>query len=144
MSFQYANRTNERGQMAVEIAVVTPIILAILIVIVDMLVYANECARFDHLAPQRVLACAVSGPSDENGLDDRCAAIKRALKKDFAKNGSTVSVECSDAGAAFASMTTFRCTFHFMPWPFSLSGAGPNIDHACTLVVDPYIPGELL
>lgn len=130
--------------MAVEIAVVAPIVLAILIVIVDMLVYANECARFDHLAPQRVLACAVSGSSDESGLDDRRAAIESALEADFNKNGSWVSIECSDAGAAFASMTTFRCTFHFMPWPFSLSSAGPSIDHACALVVDPYVPGELL
>lgn len=144
MSFQCANRKNEQGQMAVEIAIVAPIILAILIVVVDMLVYANECARFDHLAPQCVLAHAVSGPSDESDIDDRCTVIKNALEEDFAKNGSRVSVQCFDVGASFASMTEFKCILHFTPWPFNLSSAPPSIDYACSLVVDPYVPGELL
>lgn len=135
---------SEKGQMAVELAIVTPVILLMLVIIVDMLVYANECARFDHMAPQQILACAVSSPSNECDLDSRSAAIESALKPEFEKNGSWVNVECSDTGALLASIVVYRCVLHFVPWPFSLSDAPPSIAHEYVLAVDPYTPGELL
>ena len=118
----------EGGQMAVELAIVAPIILVVLVIVIDMLVFAGECARFDHVAPQRVLA----------------HAIQAALEEDFAKNGSSVEVSCEDAGAALASMATYRCTFRFAPWPLSIAGAPALLEHECSIAVDPYTPGELL
>lgn len=59
----------ENGQMAVELAIVAPIILVVLVIVIDMLVFAGECARFDHVAPQRVLAQAASASMD--GYDAR-------------------------------------------------------------------------
>lgn len=134
----------ESGQMAVELAVIMPVILIVLVIAVDMLVYAGECARFDHIAPQRILALAVSAPMDGYADDTRVTAVQSALEGDFAKNGSSVEVSCEDAGAAFASMQVYRCTFRFAPWPLSIAGAPATLEHGCSIAVDPYTPGELL
>ena len=40
---------SEGGQMAVELAIVAPVILVVLVIVIDMLVFAGECARFDHI-----------------------------------------------------------------------------------------------
>lgn len=132
---------SEKGQMAVELAAVTPVILMILVIIVDMLIYASECARFDHLAPQSVLSHAVAVASS---TEDRREAIESSLEAEFAKNGSWVSVEATDADVVLATMTNYRCVYHFVPWPLGLTGSPPTIEHACALTVDPYTPGELL
>lgn len=134
----------ERGQMAVELAIVMPIILIVLVIAIDMLVFADECARFDHIAPQRVLAHATSAPMDGYDPDTRTAAICAALEDDFAKEGSSVEVSREDAGVVLASMSVYRCTFRFAPWPLSIAGAPALLEHECSVAVDPYTPGELL
>lgn len=130
---------SEGGQMAVELAIVAPVILVVLVIVIDMLVFAGECARFDHIAPQRVLAQAASASMDGYAGDARVTAIQAALEEDFAKNGSSVEVSCADA-----SMATYRCTFRFAPWPLSIAGAPALLEHECSIAVDPYTPGELL
>lgn len=135
---------HEGGQMAVELAVVTPVILIVLVIAVDMLVFAGECARFDHIAPQRVIAQAASAPMDGYGGDARVGAIQSALETDFAKNGSSIEVSCEDAGMVLASMAVYHCTFRFAPWPLSIAGAPAMLEHSCSVAVDPYTPGELL
>ncbi len=137
-------RGREHGQMAVELAVVMPVILIMLVIAVDMLVFAGECARFDHIAPQRVLAQAASAPIDGYELGARTAAIRAALESDFAKEGSSIEVSYEDAGVALASMSVYRCTFRFAPWPLSIAGAPALLEHECNIAVDPYTPGELL
>ncbi len=138
------NLSHENGQMAVELAVVMPIILIVLVIAIDMLVFAGECARFDHLAPQRIMACATSPAMDECAPEIRTSKIQEALEADFAKNGSSVEVSSEDAGQTLASMTIYRCTFRFSPWPLSIAGAPAMLEHECQLAVDPYPPGELL
>lgn len=133
----------EDGQMAVELAIVAPVILVVLVIVIDMLVFAGECARFDHVAPQRVLAQATSASMD-GYAGVRVDAIQAALEEDFAKNGSSVEVSCADAGAALASMTVYRCALRFAPWPLSIAGAPALLEHECSIAVDPYTPGELL
>ena len=130
-------RGREHGQMAVELAVVMPVILIVL-------VFAGECARFDHIASQRVLAQAASAPMDGYELGARTAAIRAALESDFAKEGSSIEVSYEDAGVALASMSVYRCTFRFAPWPLSIAGAPALLEHECNIAVDPYTPGELL
>ena len=137
-------RGREHGQMAVELAVVMPVILIVLVIAVDMLVFAGECARFDHIAPQRVLAQAASAPMDGYELGARTAAIRAALESDFTKEGSSIEVSYEDAGVALASMSVYRCTFRFAPWPLSIAGAPELLEHECNIAVDPYTPGELL
>ena len=137
-------RGREHGQMAVELAVVMPVILIVLVIAVDMLVFAGECARFDHIAPQRVLAQAASAPMNGYELGARTAAIRAALESDFAKESSSIEVSYEDAGVALASMSVYRCTFRFAPWPLSIAGAPALLEHECNIAVDPYTPGELL
>lgn len=138
------SRSSEHGQMAVELAVIMPVILIVLVIAIDMLVFASECARFDHIAPQRVLAQAASAPMDGYELGARTAAIRAALESDFAKEGSSIEVSYEDAGVALASMSVYRCTFRFAPWPLSIAGAPALLEHECNIAVDPYTPGELL
>lgn len=135
---------DERGQMAVELAVITPVILIVLVIAVDMLVFAGECARFDHIAPQRVIACAASAPMDGYAQDARTGALQEALDADFSRRGSTVTISCEDAGMPLSSMTVYQCTLHFAPWPLSIAGAPAVLEHACSIAIDPYTPGELL
>ncbi len=136
--------SKESGQTAVEFAVVTPVILIIMVIIIDGMVFMSECARFDQLAPQHIIAYAVSPSRDGYAQDSRTTAIQGALNKDFEKQGSSVTVTAEDAGAVLASMTVYRCTFKFTPWPLSAAGAPAALEHTCTLAVDPYTPGELL
>ena len=141
---QCKQHVSEKGQMAVELAVVVPVILLIMVITVDALVFTSECARFDHLACQRILACATSPGKTGYALDSRAAAVQSALEADFAKNGSSVEVSVEDAGVPLASMNVFQCTFRFSPWPLSTAGAPLTLDHSCCLAIDPYTPGELL
>lgn len=136
--------SDESGQMAVELAVVMPVFLIVMVIIIDALVFTSECARFDQIAPQQVIACAASPPKSAYDMEARVAAIQAALERDFSKKGSSVSVSYQDAGMPLASMLTFSCTFRFAPWPLSIEGAPATLEHTCSLSIDPYTPGELL
>ena len=139
-----AEPCHESGQMAVELAVIMPVILVVLVIAIDMLVFASECARFDHLVPQRVLEHAVSPPINCYESDSRAEHIQYALEDDFDRNGASVETSYEDAGVALASMSVYHCTLRFTPWPLSIAGAPPLLEHTCSIAVDPYTPGELL
>lgn len=130
--------------MAVEVAIVAPIVLVVMVIVVDMLVFAGECARFDHVASQAILASTTVGGDFEQDSGDRTSAILPALEDEFARNGSFVTVDCSDANQAMASMVIYSCEFRFAPWPLSIPGAPPLLTHTYKLAVDPYVPGALL
>lgn len=138
-----AGLPSERGQMAVEVAVVTPVILLVLVIAIDMLVFTGECARFDHVVPQLVLANTTAAGSEEFS-GDATASIQSALDVEFAHNGSYVTISCADAGQVLASMVVYTCEFHFAPWPLSISGAPALLNHSCSIAVDSYVPGALL
>lgn len=143
-------RRGESGQMAVELAVMLPVVLAILVVAIDCLVYVGECARFDHLAPQRVLELAVSPGRDAPDEAARVEAVRSALAAEFDGHGETVEVSCSDAGAVLSGARDYELRLSMPPWP--LEGRGLSVfgvrvptrlSHTCHLVVDPYQPGAL-
>lgn len=136
--------SDERGQMAVELAVVIPIIMIVMVIVIDMMVFASECARFDQLAPQKVIALASSPGRDGYDASSRASAVQNALAADFGKRGSSVSVSTEDASMPLASMTIYHCTFKFAPWPLSVADAPATIEHTCSFAIDPYTPGELL
>lgn len=144
MISQHTNKRGEDGQMVVELAVILPVLLIVLVIALDSLVFASECARFDQLAPQHVIALASSPAKDGYALDARGAAVEAALTADFSRKGSSVSVSCEDAGMPFSSMSVIRCTFRFSPWPLSAAGAPAALEHVCCIAIDPYTPGELL
>ena len=140
----------ESGQMAVELAVVLPVVLAVMVIALDCLVFMGECARFDHLAAQQVLAKAVSPASGAYDVGARSSAVKSELAAMFSDHGMQVDVSYADAGVSLSDMCAFTCTLRMPPWPFSSHGStvlGISIPtaltHSYTLVVDPYTPGAL-
>lgn len=137
-------KNSEYGQMAVEIAVIMPVILLVLVIVIDMLVFTGECARFDHIASQHILATTTVAGESESSADDQASVIQSALEDEFAHNGSSVLVSCEDAGQLLSSMVVYTCEFRFAPWPLSLSKAPAFLTHSCSLAVDPYTPGALL
>lgn len=62
----------ERAQATVEIAVVTPVLLVLALIVYNVMIYASAVARFDRVVPDIVLAHAVapSGEGDESSC--RC------------------------------------------------------------------------
>ncbi len=130
--------------MVVELAVILPVLLIALVIAIDSLVFASECARFDQLAPQHVIALATSPSKDGYASDARTAAVQTALETDFSRKGSSVIVTCEDARVPLSSMSVYQCVFRFSPWPLSVAGAPASLEHVCAIAVDPYTPGELL
>lgn len=50
----------ERAQATVEIAVVTPVLLVLALIVYNVMIYASAVARFDRVVPDIVLAHAVA------------------------------------------------------------------------------------
>lgn len=147
-----AGRFDEAGQMAVELAVALPVLLVAMVIVVDVLVFMGECAKFDHLAAQAVLAQGASPAKGEYALDDRAQSIQEVLGGEFGGKGMAVRVSSqSNAGFGIWQTCTFTCTFEMAPWPFkqgSLDVFGAHVPvaltHDYTLTVEPYTPGKVL
>lgn len=138
-------RRGESGQMAVELAVVLPVILFVLIVAVDCMVFVGECARFDHLASQTALALAASPGKDGYGAEERVEAVRARVAEAFEGQGAQVTVKSRDAGILLSGAVVYEFELAMAPWPFDGAGAGAPamLRHRHCLAFDPYTPGEL-
>ena len=69
----------ERAQATVEMAVVTPVLLALALIVYNVMVFAGAVARFDRVVPDIVLAHAVApeGEGDKSSADARCVSSPR-------------------------------------------------------------------
>ncbi len=138
----------ERGQMSVEMAVSLPVLIICMVIAIDVLVYMGECARFDHLAPQEVLACATS-PSHGAASQANAQGVQDALAGEFSRCNACVEVDAQEGGLLDGSVV-YTCTLSLAPWPLgsaggSVLGAGIplSLRHSCSFAVDPYVPGQL-
>lgn len=145
-----SGKEKEAGQMAVELAVVLPVVIAVLVIVVDCMVFMGTCARFDHIASQKVLAVATSPARELFEQEARVREVQTTLEEQFSSDTCSVEVACEDAQVPLSSMARYRCTLNMVPWPFSLGGAGvfgvqapARLEHECVLAIDPYTPGEL-
>ena len=61
----------ERAQATVEMAVVTPVLLVLALIVYNVMIFASAVARFDRVVPDIVLAHAVAseGEGDESPVD---------------------------------------------------------------------------
>ena len=142
----------ESGQMAVELAVVLPVLLVVMVIAIDALVFMGECARFDHLAAQAIRAEGASPGTGDYAISKRAKNIKSDLTESFVDSGARVSVAHEEhSGVAIWGTCTFTCTLKMAPWPFSHKGIevfGAHIPttltHQYSLVVEPYTPGKVL
>ena len=144
--------SGKRGQMAVELAVVMPVVLAVLVIAVDCMVFVNECARFDHLAAQAVLAQGCSSGEGKYEDSARAADVETQLKEGFSSHGSHVEVAVESAGGLpIWQKKIFACSLHMAPWPLASGGTTlfgikvPSLfSHTLRIAVDPYTPGKLI
>ena len=71
--------SDESGQMVVEMAVVAPVMIVVAIIAVNLMWFMEACARFDRLAPDIVVALAVSPAGGEGGTQEH--AVTQALQE---------------------------------------------------------------
>lgn len=149
----------ERAQATVEIAVVTPVLLVLALIVYNVMIYASAVARFDRVVPDIVLAHAVApgGEGDESSADASATVQTQILN---AMEGYDLQIEVSsEQGAATSDggllslSGTFRaytCTMHYEPWPSSLSIAGislgtpAQLSHERVVTIDPWRPGVVM
>lgn len=133
----------ERAQATVEMAVVTPVLLVLALIVYNVMVFAGAVARFDRVVPDIVLAHAVapSGEGDDDSID---ASVTVQAQIQHAMEGYDLQIEVSseqgtttsDGGLLSLSGTfrTYTCTMRYEPWPSSLSIAGVSLGGTGTVV----------
>lgn len=148
---------DERGQMVVEMAVVTPVMIVVAIVCVNLMWYLEATARFDRLAPDAVMAVAVSPAGGDGGSQEH--AVTEALQEAMSDvRGVSVTVSAHSLWDDFSSgvgftmvphLTRYECTMYYEPWPSSLTVAGvqagvpARLERTKSFTVDRYRSGVL-
>lgn len=141
------------GQMAVELAILMPIIIVVASVVLNLLHFAELCARFDTVSIDSVLTHAVLPAGHEylTGID----AARDELALAIDDSACDIEVRTEDAhhdggGTTFglgAKTTRFICTVSYHPWPSSVQIAGfvyqfpTPLRHERSIVVDCYRAG---
>ena len=149
----------ERAQATAEMAVVTPVLLVLALIVYNVMVFASAVARFDRVVPDIVLAHAVApeGEGDESSIDASATVQTQILN---AMEGYDLQIEVSsEQGAATSdggllslsgTFRTYTCTMHYEPWPSSLSIAGlslsapAQLSHERVVTIDPWRPGVVM
>ena len=145
--------------MVVELAVVAPVMIVVALVVWNLLQFMEACSRFDRVAPDVVLALAVSPAGTDAASGDQAHQVAEAIRA--AMDGLDVDVEVETASAwqagegttlgfSFAPhLTRYVCTMRFAPHPASIAIAGVDagvparLEHVRTFTVDRYRPGVL-
>ena len=149
----------ERAQATVEMAIVTPVLLVLALIVYNIMVFAGAVARFDRVVPDIVLAHAVApGGEGDDGSIDASARVQAEIQT--AMEGYDLQIEVSsergtgtaDSGLLSLSGTfrTYTCTMSYKPWPGALSiagvslGAPTTLAHERAVTVDPWRPGVVM
>ena len=148
----------DAGQMAVELAVLIPVVVVVAAIALNALSFMGLCARFDRVAAEAVRA---EGTSPGYGCYSRAScesAVEAAIEESLGDVPcATVEVSSTEIGAVtghdrdgvgllYSFIPTHRrysCTLSYTPW-FLGSGVfgvafGP-VTHTCEYVVDPFEP----
>ena len=149
----------ERAQATVEMAMITPVLLVLALIVYNVMIFAGAVARFDRVVPDIVLAHAVSpGGEGDDSIVDASATVQAQIQD--AMEGYELQIEVSseqgtaatDGGLLSLSGTfrTYTCTMRYEPWPGSLSiagfslGAPAVLTHERAVTVDPWRPGVVM
>ena len=150
-----------KAQATVEAAVVIPVLVVLALIVYNLGLFAAAVARFDRVAPDVVIAHAVSPAGAEGsdaGREGAAATVERELER--AMEGMRVEVSvtrevagASDDGSVLAlvgALHTYRCEMRFDPWPGDFQIAGvrfgvPDIlRHERSVTIDPWRPGVVV
>lgn len=132
---------NNKGQMTVEFSVVLPVLLIIALVLVNVLSFVSETAKFDRCA-RNAIRTFVTSQGRGQEISDIRAYVTKALMSEFDKNNE--DVECSSVEADFG-LKRLYCKLSWQPTLFGLGLkdeilgiATPKLTHEVELVVDKY------
>lgn len=136
----------ENGQMVVELAAVTPVVLMVALVIVNSLFFVAVSARFDHAAPQIVLSVCSSPEGTEFDIEQACGLVTERLSQEIGEERARFEVSNREESGS----EVFTCRVFMRPWPLAQgksSFLGLSIpfelEHEASLALDPYVIGEL-
>ena len=148
---------DERGQMSVELAVLMPVALALLVIVVDLMVFMGDCARFDRVSAQMVRINVASPSADAYGRD-ASGAIQQGISAAMGGR-DRLDIQVSYQGKLYSATDEdgllsllpqpqcYRCSMTYHPWPFNVGflGFAPlSIQHHRDYVIDSYRPGILI
>ena len=148
---------SREGQMTVELAVITPVVIVVALVVLNLMGFVEACAAFDQVALDAVVAHGVA-PSGEQS-EGRAASEVRSAIEELLGRSDRCEVEVrteptSGTGqGSFAIsplLTRYVCTLTYRPWPRSVRFPGITYEaplalrHECSLVVDRYRPGGVV
>lgn len=144
-----------RAQTTVEMAVVAPVLIVLALIVYNLMQFTCAVARFDRVAPDVVIAQAVS-PAGVSGLETT-SQVQETLQQAMGSYEVLVTVENEADEAAGAELLTFavapqtyRCIMTYTPWPTGFSIAGVELGapallrHERTVVIDPWRPGVVM
>lgn len=147
-----------RGQMTIELAVVTPVVIVVALIVLNLMAFVEACAAFDQAALDAVISHGVA-PAGEQTQVAAVDEVREALAEALGREGTCeVEVSASAVGegapdATFAIsplLTRYTCTLIYRPWPRLVSMPGIvfeaplSLRHERELVVDRYRPGVVV
>lgn len=151
---------DESGQMVVELAVLAPVMLALLVVVVDLMVFLGDCARFDRVSAQAVLVAAAAPDGGSYSPAGAAGAVKAQIDGGMGdpqrltctvsiSRGASSGVAVRGVPIASFSPTLFTCTCRMesRPWPLSHGLFGVQVApivHTRSYAIDPYQPGVVV
>lgn len=150
---------SQRGQMAVEMAVMVPVGIVVALVVYNLCRFSEACALFDRVALDAVVSQGVSPPGEQSALS-ASGAVRTCIEEALAAHSCEVSVAVTGAqaeapgqGISFPVsplLTTYTCTLRYRPWPHTFVLAGVPfrppvvLTHERRLVVDRFRPGVVV
>lgn len=146
-----------RAQATVEMAVVAPVLIVLALIVYNIMLFVCATARFDRVAPDIVIAQAVS-PGGGSGADDISERIAEQIEGAMGGYDIEVEVTCDGGGSSeddslltlVGGLRTYRCVMRMRTWPGSISiagvamGAPIELNHERAVVVDPWRPGVVM
>ncbi len=148
----------QKGQMAVELAVLIPVVIVVSLVVFNLARFVSLCAAFDRISLDAVVSQGVSPAGNQTqmaavdavhecivgALDERdlCDVRVSCEPASFLRGGTTMSLS--------PALTRFTCVLVYRPWPASFVIAGVPYDsplalsHVRSLVIDRYTPGVVM
>ncbi len=153
-----AGSIDEKGQLAVEFAVVAPILIALGLIIFDLSHYLYLTGKFDHVCRQTIVSQGVSPEGNETSSEID-ARVKRLIENEF-KDESRVDITLTSSlidssGAAknesdlrlIPFLKRYNCTLSYSPI-FARASIGTirldaplSLKKSVEVVIDPYRAG---
>lgn len=148
---------SQRAQMTVELAVVTPVVIVVALVVMNLAGFVEACAAFDQAAHDAILAQGVSPAgeqSEAHAVDEVSSTLEELLGREDRCEVEVVAEPASEGGSGSFTisplLTRYVCTLTYRPWPRlvrlpSVTYEAPlSLRHQCELVVDRYRPGVVV